>query len=173
MNCRTWPVSRDGINPQNQSSLFLQIDSCPDTPDKVVKIDPIVVPDKATQSCRAVFSILVEFVRYLFHDLPVTNRFVKVLLLVLSLSAVIMPVHAYAHVLFEDTHAETGVMPDYHHDQEQSVSCDHCCHYSSHALALLLVCQPVAAIDVALSLSLSDSTYHSRHREPPYHPPIA
>ncbi len=87
-----------------------------------------------------------------------------------------MPIHAYAHESAESQErhpVELSNLDEQHDKAGDSVSCDHCCHFSAHAIGLLRTSSRVIALQpthVSESLTLN---YASYHQAPPYHPPIA
>lgn len=84
-----------------------------------------------------------------------------------------MPVHAYAHELADSQESQSIEMNTQHDADSDSISCDHCCHFSSHSLGLV---QKIAftvnqRINEVLNFQAQD--YLSINGPPPYQPPIA
>jgi hypothetical protein len=97
----------------------------------------------------------------------------KLLLLIMTLSGIVMPIHAYAHEL-TDTQESHSIEMDAQHDTDgESISCDHCCHFSSHSLGLMQKNTSFANQQVKDALYFHRHNYSSFNQPPPYHPPIA
>ncbi len=58
----------------------------------------------------------------------------KILLVLMTLSGIIMPIHAYAHGLADTQESHSMEINTQHDADSDSISCDHCCHLSSHSL---------------------------------------
>ena len=96
----------------------------------------------------------------------------KFLLLVITITGIVMPIHAYAHEMteIEDNHS---LKMDTSHDTDGvSKSCDHCCHFSSHSLGLMRVCSKIAELPNIYIPTIQKQNYSSFNQPPPYHPPI-
>ena len=97
----------------------------------------------------------------------------KMLLLIMTLSGIIMPIHAYAHEL-ADTQDTHSIKMDVQHDTDgDSITCDHCCHFSSHSLGLMEKNSSIANYQVKDALIFQKQSYASYKQPPPYQPPIA
>ena len=100
-------------------------------------------------------------------------RTAKILLVLMTLSGIIMPIHTYAHELVETTEGHAFEL-DAHHDSDiDSVSCDHCCHFSSHSLGLVQAISFAANERINEVLIFQIQDYLSIKGPPPYQPPIA
>ncbi len=97
----------------------------------------------------------------------------KIILVLMILSGVVMPFHAYAHELAETTEGHAHEL-DVHHDSDtDSVSCDHCCHFSSHSLGMVQAISFAANERINEVLIFQIQDYLSITGPPPYQPPIA
>lgn len=100
-------------------------------------------------------------------------RIAKVLLVLMTLSGIVMPIHAYAHEL-ADTQESHSIEIDAQHDTDSdSISCDHCCHFSSHSLGMMQKNTSFANQQSKDALNFQKHDYASYNQPPPYHPPIA
>ena len=97
----------------------------------------------------------------------------KILLVLMTLSGIIMPIHAYAHELSESTESHAHEMDVQHESDSDSVSCDHCCHFSSHSLGLVQKISFAANHRINEVLKFQEQVYLSIKGPPPYQPPIA
>ena len=100
-------------------------------------------------------------------------RIAKVLLVLMTLSGIIMPIHAYAHELAESQESHAFNMDVQHESDRDSVSCDHCCHFSSHSLGLVQLIYFTANHRINEVLNFKEQDYLSIKGPPPYQPPIA
>jgi hypothetical protein len=97
----------------------------------------------------------------------------KLLLLIITLSSIIMPIHAYAHEL-ADTQDSHSIEMDAQQDTDgDSISCDHCCHFSSHSLGVMQKSSNIANQQIKGALTFQGQNYASYKQPPPYQPPIA
>ena len=97
----------------------------------------------------------------------------KLLLLVMTITGIVMPIHVYAHEL-ADTQENHSMKMDAQHDTDgDSISCDHCYHFSSHSLGLMQEKSPITNKLVRSALNFKRQNYASYNQPPPYHPPIA
>ncbi len=62
------------------------------------------------------------------------NHLAKFLLLVMTLSGIVMPIYAYAHGMPEIQDSLSIDADTQHGTDSESISCDHCCHFSAHFL---------------------------------------
>lgn len=97
----------------------------------------------------------------------------KILLVLMILSGIIMPVHAYAHELAETAEGHSLEMDVQHQSESDVDSCDHCCHFSSHSLGLVQKISFAANHRVNEALKFQEQDYLSIKGPPPYQPPIA
>jgi len=97
----------------------------------------------------------------------------KILLVLMTLSGIIMPIHAYAHELVNCPDDQlVDVNNDYNTDINEVV-CDHCCHFSSHSLGLVQKISFAANHRINEVLKFQEQDYLSIKGPPPYQPPIA
>jgi len=97
----------------------------------------------------------------------------KILLVLMTFSGIIMPVYAYAHELANCPDDRlTDLNNDYDSDSIEII-CDHCCHFSSHSLGLMLTNTSVADLEIKNTENIHGQYYNSYKLPPPYHPPIA
>jgi len=83
-----------------------------------------------------------------------------------------MPIHAYAHELAETAEGHALEMDVQHESGSYSVSCDHCCHFSSHSLGLVQKLFFAANHRFNEVLNFQEQDYLSVNEPPPYQPPI-
>ena len=81
----------------------------------------------------------VESILYLVHIPTMRTNLAKFLLVVITITGVTMPIHAYAHEMTETQDSHTLEIDSSHGTDGVSTSCDHCCHFSSHSLGLMRV----------------------------------
>ncbi len=117
--------------------------------------------------------VRLEKIIYLVHIQKMKILIAKVLLVLMALSGVVMPIHAYAHEL-SDAQESHSIEIDIQHDSKaDSISCDHCCHFSSHSLGLMQKNTSIANHQVKDALNFQKQNYASYKPPPPYQPPIA
>jgi hypothetical protein len=97
----------------------------------------------------------------------------KILLVLMTLSGIIMPIHAYAHELTEVAEGHSLDMNAQHNSDTDSDSCDHCCHFSSHSLGLVQKISFATNQRINEILNFQTQDYLSVKGPPPYQPPIA
>jgi hypothetical protein len=101
------------------------------------------------------------------------SRLAKILFLIMTLSGIIMPIHAYAHDILDSTHEmhemESGTQQ---HDEGEAISCDHCCHFSCHSLGIMRTNSNLTITDTKSGSIFLSTNYTSYNQAPPYHPPI-
>ncbi|GEM_PF-1739876 len=103
-----------------------------------------------------------------------STNLAKLLLLILALSGIIMPIHAYAHELADTQESHSSIEMDIQHDTDgDSISCDHCCHFSSHSLGMIQKNTSIANQQIKDALIFQRQNYASYNQPPPYQPPIA
>ena len=100
-------------------------------------------------------------------------RMAKILLVLMILSGVVMPIHAYAHEPVETTEAHIHELDAHHDSDTDSVSCDHCCHFSSHSLGIVQAVSFSVNEQIDEVLYFKEQGYLSINAPPPYEPPIA
>lgn len=101
------------------------------------------------------------------------HNLAKVLLLVMTISSIVMPIHAYAHELTETQDSPSIKIDSSHGTGSVTIPCDHCCHFSSHSLGLMRVSSKFGeSPDIYIS-TIYRQNYSSVNQPPPYHPPIA
>jgi len=115
----------------------------------------------------------VENIKYLVHIPTMGLNLVKFLLLVMTITGIVMPIHAYAHEMTETQDSHFIKMDSSHDTDGVSKSCDHCCHFSSHSLGLMQRNSSIANQQVKGNLNYQGQNYASYNQPPPYHPPIA
>ncbi len=101
------------------------------------------------------------------------TQIAKILLVLMTLSGIIMPIHAYAHELADSQESHSMEMNTQHDTDSDSISCDHCCHFSSHSLGLVQKISFVANQRINEVLNFQKQDYLSINGPPPYQPPIA
>lgn len=101
------------------------------------------------------------------------TRMAKILLVVMTLSGLVMPIHAYAHELAETQENHALEMDTQHSSDSDSVSCDHCCHFSSHSMGMVQINSYVPNHRINEILNFKEQDYLSINGPPPYQPPIA
>jgi len=111
--------------------------------------------------------------KYLVHISAMRLKLAKFLLLIITITAIVMPIHAYAHGMteIEDNHSlkiDTG-----HNTDGVSKSCGHCCHFLSHSLGLMQKSSSIVDLQVKDTLNYQGQNYASYKQPPPYHPPIS
>lgn len=96
----------------------------------------------------------------------------NLLLVIMCLTGILMPVHAYAHNLSD---SEIQLMYEHEHDEQDTNShaCDHCCHSTSHCLGLIRFVTALDAISANRRSEPLQFQYSSLNHTPPYPPPIA
>ncbi len=95
------------------------------------------------------------------------------LLVIMLLSGVVLPIHAYAHELTESQNSHMVELDTHHESEKESLACDHCCHFSSHSLGLIQTFS-ASTNQQTKSISVRQKTIYTSHKQaPPYHPPIA
>jgi len=82
-----------------------------------------------------------------------------------------MPIHAYAHEL-AGTQDSQSIEMDAQHNTDDSITCDHCCHFSSHSLGLVQKNLSTTNHQVKDVLNFQNQNYASYNAPPPYQPPI-
>lgn len=97
----------------------------------------------------------------------------KFLLVVITITGITMPIHAYAHEITEAQDSHTLEIDSSHGTDGVSTSCDHCCHSSSHSLGLMRVCLKVGELPYICTSTIHKQNYSSFNQAPPYRPPIA
>jgi len=97
----------------------------------------------------------------------------KFLFLAMTISGIIMPMHAYAHEMTESQDSHTIEIDSSHDTDGVSKSCDHCCHFLSHSLGLMYVCSNIGELPNINISTIKKQNYSSFKQAPPYHPPIA
>ena len=97
----------------------------------------------------------------------------KILSVLMTLSGIIMPINAYAHELANTQESHSIEMNSEHDTDSDSVSCDHCCHFSSHSLGLVQKISFATNQRINEVLSFQRQDYLSINGPPPYQPPIA
>ncbi len=97
----------------------------------------------------------------------------KFLLLAMTITGIVMPIHAYAHEMTEIQDGYTIEMDSGHDTDSISKSCDHCCHFSSHSLGLMRSCSKIVALPNIYTSTIQKQIYSSFNQYPPYRPPIA
>jgi len=100
-------------------------------------------------------------------------RMAKILLVLMTLSGIIMPIHAYAHELAETAEGHSLEMDVQHESKSDVDSCDHCCHFSCHCLGLVQKISFAANHRINEVLKFKEQDYLSIKGPPPYQPPIA
>lgn len=100
------------------------------------------------------------------------TRLAKILLVLMTLSGIIMPMHAYAHDLVDSHDMHSTAFDTQHHDDSEKISNDHCSHFSSHSLGILRTNSNFSIKEIKSSLSFMAKIYMSYRQAPPYHPPI-
>ncbi len=101
------------------------------------------------------------------------TQIAKILLVLMTLSGIIIPIHAYAHELAESQDSHSIEMDSQHDTERDSISCDHCCHFSSHSLGLMQKNKSIANQQTKGLSNFHRLYYASINQPPPYHPPIA
>ncbi len=101
------------------------------------------------------------------------TQIAKILLVLMTLSGLIMPIHAYAHGLADTQESHSMEMNTPHDADSDSISCDHCCHFSSHSLGLVQNISFAANQRINVVLNFQTQDYLSINGPPPYQPPIA
>ena len=101
------------------------------------------------------------------------TQIAKFLLVVMTLSGVVMPIHAYAHELAETQDSHSTEMDAQHDTDGDSISCDHCCHFSSHSMGLMQKTSGIINQQGKDALNFQKHNYVSYKQPPPYQPPIA
>jgi hypothetical protein len=99
-------------------------------------------------------------------------RMVKILLVLMTLSGIIMPIHAYAHELTEATESHAFELDTQHDSDTGAISCDHCCHFSSHSLGILQNISIPTNERINEILNFQDQNYLSFQGLPIFKPPI-
>jgi hypothetical protein len=97
----------------------------------------------------------------------------KFLLLLMTITGIFMPIHAYAHEISATQDSHYTTMDTSHDTDGASKSCDHCCHFSSHSLGLMRVCSKIDELPNIFISTIQNQIYSSLNQPPPYHPPIA
>jgi hypothetical protein len=101
------------------------------------------------------------------------NLIAKVLLVLMTLSGVVMPIHTYAHEL-TNTQDSYSIEMDVQYDSGADATfCDHCCHFSSHSLGLMQKKSSIANHQVKDALNFQKQNYAFYHQAPPHNPPIS
>jgi len=90
----------------------------------------------------------------------------------MTISGIIMPIHAYAHEMTETQDSHTIEMDSNHDTDSMSKSCDHCCHFSSHSMGLMRNCSKIDGLPNIHISTIKKQIYSSFNHPPPYHPPI-
>ena len=106
----------------------------------------------------------------LVHILDMRIRLAKILLFIMTFSGISMTMHAYAHELTENQ-AGHAIEIETQNDDD-SILCDHCCHFSSHSLGLMNKNSSVVPQKTKGILNFKGRDYTSYSLPPPYHPPI-
>lgn len=96
----------------------------------------------------------------------------KILLVLMTLSGIIMPIHAYAHELSESTESHAHEMDVQHESDSDSLSCDHCCHFCSHSMGLVQSISFTSNHRINEVLKFQEQYYLSIDEPLPYQPPI-
>ncbi len=98
-------------------------------------------------------------------------RIAKILLVLMTLSGIIIPIYAYAHEL---ANCPDDRLIDVNNDfNSNEIVCDHCCHFSSHSLGLMLTNKRIADLVIKGTSPFQRQNYASYKQPPPYQPPIA
>jgi len=101
-------------------------------------------------------------------------RLAKILLVVMTLSGIVMPIHSYAHELADTQESHSSIETNTQHNTDgDSISCDHCCHFSSHSLGLVQKNSSTTNHQVKDVLNFQNQNYASYKQPPPYQPPIS
>lgn len=116
---------------------------------------------------------------------PMRLHTAKFLLLLVTISGIIMPIHDYAHASAESQESypherhfqesdlmEITELGGQHDPSCNSATCDHC-HFSSHAVGLMRDSSRTIVPQKMHIVILLSQHYSSYHQAPPYHPPIA
>ena len=93
----------------------------------------------------------------------------KMLCLIVFISSIVLEVHAYTHGCDDNADAYIFIS-DTQHDNN-STSCDHCCHGSSHSLGILHDVSLYFFFKDTYVLNTNSYNYTSRTPAPPYRPP--
>ncbi len=117
--------------------------------------------------------IKVENIIYLVHIPAMRFNLAKFLFLVMTISGIIMPLHAYAHEMTETQGSYIIEMDSSHDTDGMSKSCDHCCHFSSHSMGLMRSCSKIAELPNIFISTIKKQNYASYKQPPPYQPPIS
>jgi len=97
----------------------------------------------------------------------------KFLLLVMTILSIVMPIHAYAHEMTETQESYSIEVNTQHNTDSEPISCDHCCHFSSHSQGLTRIYSKIAALQNNYVPNFQRQNYFSIKNPPPYRPPIA
>ena len=100
-------------------------------------------------------------------------KLAKLLFLVMIVTGIIMPIHAYSHEMSETRESHSVELESQHNQDNESVFCDHCCHFSSHTQGMIRIYTKSGISQKNYVINFQNKRYTSVESTPPYHPPIA